>query len=83
MSDGVKMVFKALLGTIAFIVLSSLCIELFNINITGMQIRQMTKMAAKQAAMLFTQENYKIENGRGALASANILTNGCNWLVLP
>lgn len=78
MSDGVKMVFKALLGTIAFIVLSSLCIELFNINITGMQIRQMTKMAAKQAAMLFTQENYKIENGGGALASADVLTNDGN-----
>ena len=63
----VKTIFKALIGTIAIIVISSCLIELFNISVTGMQIRQMTKMAARQACVLFTQETYKTGGGKGAV----------------
>lgn len=76
MSSEVKMVFKALLGTIAFMVITSLCIELFNLNVTGLQIRQMTKMSARQAAELFTQETYKTDGaavGQGATSSPDLL----------
>ena len=63
----VKSIFKTLIGTVVIIVFSSFLIELFNISITGMQIRQMTKMAAKQACVLFTQETYKTGGGKGAV----------------
>lgn len=68
----VKTIFKALLGTIVVIVVSSFLIELFNISVTGMQIRQMTKMAARQACVLFTQETYKTGDGKGAVNLPNI-----------
>ena len=72
MSDSVKMVFKSLLGTILFMVMTSVFIELFNINITGLQVRHMAKMAARQAAELFTQESYKIDNGAGTIKADDI-----------
>lgn len=72
MSDSVKMVFKSLFGTILFMVMTSVCIELFNVNITGLQVRHMTKMAARQAAELFTQETYKIDNGGGTVLAKDI-----------
>ena len=72
MSDSVKMVFKSLLGTILFMVMTSVFIELFNINITGLQVRHMAKMAARQAAELFTQESYKIDNGAGTIKASDI-----------
>ena len=59
MSDEVKGIFKVLLGTIAVIVFISVFTELFNISITGMQLRQMGRMAARQSIDLFTQETYK------------------------
>ena len=72
MSDSVKMVFKSLLGTRLFMVMTSVFIELFNINITGLQVRHMAKMAARQAAELFTQESYKIDNGAGTIKADDI-----------
>lgn len=65
----VKTIFKVLLGTVMLIVISSVMVELFNISITGMQIRQMTRMSARQACILFTQETYKTDAKNG---SANV-----------
>lgn len=71
----VKTIFKTLIGTIMLLVMSSVIIELFNVNITGMQIRQMTNMSAKQACTLFTQETYKTNGSEGATKMANVLAN--------
>ena len=57
----VKTIFKTLIGTIAAIVIISMCIELFNVNVSGLQIKTVCNMAAKQSAELFTQETYKGE----------------------
>lgn len=58
----VKGIFKTLIGTIFLMVSISVIIELFNVSITGMQVKQMVKMSAKQACVLFTQETYKTDN---------------------
>lgn len=55
----VKGIFKTLIGTIVIMIVTTLIIEIFNINTTGMQIRQLTKMAARQSCVLFSQETYK------------------------
>ena len=55
----VKTIFKTIIGTIVTIIMISLCMELFNVNVSGMQIKTVTSMAAKQSAELFTQETYK------------------------
>lgn len=55
----VKTIFKTIIGTIVVIVMISLCMELFNVNVTGMQIKTVASMAAKQSAELFSQESYK------------------------
>lgn len=55
----VKMIFKVLIGTMVAIVMYSCCVELFNVNISGMQVKQACNMAAKQSTELFTQETYK------------------------
>lgn len=57
----VKTIFKTLIGTIAAIVIISMCVELFNVNVSGLQIKTVCNMAAKQSAELFTQETYKGE----------------------
>lgn len=57
----VKTIFKTLIGTIVCIVIISVCIELFNVNVSGLQIKTVCNMAAKQSAELFTQETYKGE----------------------
>lgn len=57
----VKTIFKTLIGTVAAIVIISMCIELFNVNVSGLQIKTVCNMAAKQSAELFTQETYKGE----------------------
>lgn len=69
----VKTIFKTLIGTIVLMVVTSMIIELFNVNITGVQIRQMTKMAANQACILFTQETYKTDGTQGSVNMANII----------
>lgn len=57
----VKTIFKTLIGTIVSIVIISMCIEMFNVNVSGLQIKTVCNMAAKQSAELFTQETYKGE----------------------
>lgn len=71
----VKTIFKTLLGTIFLMVTISVLIELFNVNISGMQIRQMTKMAAKQSCELFTQETYKINTSSSGAKSVSDVKN--------
>lgn len=55
----VKTIFKVLIGTIVCIVVSSLLIEVFNVSVSSMHIKQTCKIAAQQSADLFTQETYK------------------------
>lgn len=55
----VKTIFKTLIGTVVVIVMISLCIELFNVNVSGLQIKTVSSIATKQAAELFTQETYR------------------------
>lgn len=55
----VKTIFKTLIGTVVIIVCSALVIELLNISTTSFQLIQMTKLACKQSAVLFSQETYK------------------------
>lgn len=68
----VKTIFKALIGTILVIVISSVIIEFFNVSVTSMQLKQASKMAAKQACVLFTQETYKENNSGGAVNMSDI-----------
>lgn len=56
---GVKTIFKTLIGTIVILFVFSAAVELFNVSTTALQINQLSKMAARQAATLFTQETYK------------------------
>lgn len=55
----VKGIFKTLIGTILVMVFSSIIIEVFNVNTTGLQVNQIAKLAGKQSADLFSQESYK------------------------
>lgn len=55
----VKTIFKTLIGTIVVIVISSMIIELFNINVTSAMLNQETRLAVKQSCVLFTQETYR------------------------
>lgn len=83
---GVKTVFRVLIGTIVAIVMTSVIVEFFNVNINSGQLAQNMKMAARQSCILFTQETYKqddINNGNGATnlsdiydASGNLYTTG-------
>lgn len=68
----VKTIFKALIGTLVVMVVTSLIIEMFNLSITSLQINQTTKMAGKQACVLFSQETYKqFVNGEEVGGSVN------------
>jgi len=62
MSMSVKTIFKVLIGTAVVLVVSCMVVELFNISVTGMQLKQTCVMAANQAAELYTQETYKQKN---------------------
>lgn len=55
----VKTIFKTLIGTVVIIIMISLCIELFNVNVSGLQIKTVCNIATKQSAELFTQETYR------------------------
>lgn len=57
----VKTIFKTIIGTIVVIIMISLCIELFNVNVSGLQIKTACNISTKQSAELFTQETYKGE----------------------
>lgn len=55
----VKFIFKALIGTIFVILISCILIELFNSFTTSYQLKAMSKVAARQACVLYAQETYK------------------------
>ena len=62
MSDGVKIIFKTLIGTAIAIVVISLFAEMLNVSLYGVQLKQITKMALSQSMTLFAQESYKNRN---------------------
>lgn len=68
----VKTIFKALLGTVIIIVVSSVIIELFNVMIYSTRIASLSKIAANQSAELFSQESYKHESGSRTSNLSNI-----------
>lgn len=61
----VKTIFKTLFTTMVVMVLSMLLLELFNVSIVSYQLRQISRMAARQACILFTSETYKGNDGVG------------------
>lgn len=61
----VKTIFKTLIGTIVLMVVGSLVIEMINLTVVSLQLTNMSKLACKQAAVLFSQETYK-ERTEGA-----------------
>ena len=72
----VKGIFKTLIGTIMFIVLSFIIIEIFNVSITSMQLNHITKISAKQACILLSQETYKQkDDGTGGSSAVHPITD--------
>lgn len=55
----VKGIFKVLLGTIIIMVVGSLVLEMINITTTSLQLTQISRIACRQSAVLFSQETYK------------------------
>lgn len=81
----VKGIFKTLIGTILVMVFSSIIIEVFNINTTGLQVNQISKLAGKQSADLFAQESYKDlkynDNTKSNLQLENVVdSSGQNYV---
>ena len=68
MDKNVRFIFKVLLGTAAIVVIGALFIEFLNISLMSLQLQQMTKTAARQACVLFSQETYKERDNSGASA---------------
>lgn len=68
----VKTIFKTLIGTVVLIVLSSLLWELFNLQISSIQLSSMMQMSATKSAELFAQETYKTNGKKGAANLSNI-----------
>ena len=68
----VKTIFKTLIGTIFIIVMMSVIIEFFNINIYGMMIPQYMQLAADQSCTLFTQETFRTGVNGGAISENEI-----------
>ena len=55
----VKTIFKTLIGTIVIMVAGSLVVEMMNLTVVSLQSTNISKLACKQAAILFSQETYK------------------------
>jgi hypothetical protein len=66
----VKTIFKVLITSIFLMVAIPLAIEIVNILTVGMQVKQMTKVAANQALALYSQETYRISGGASATGTA-------------
>lgn len=77
----VKTIFKTLIGTIAIIIISSVIVEFFNVSTVSMQLGQVSKMAAKQSCVLFTQETYKENNNGGAVRMPDIVAADNSYYV--
>lgn len=71
----VKSIFITLIGTITAIIAGCLCIELFNVNVASMEIRQNARIAAKQACELFTQETWKQYKGNDGAINIESFSN--------
>lgn len=72
MSSSVKTVFKIIISTIFLMVAIPLVVETYNMNISGMQLKRLTKMAAYNACVLVNQETYYLKGGSGAAAVSSI-----------
>ena len=72
MSKFVSSIFKTLIGTVVVIVLSSLLVELYNIQVTTLNLRTLSKIAAQQSCDLFAQETYKTRSTGGTVDMSNI-----------
>ena len=59
----VKGIFKTLIGTMVIIVMTSVIIEMFNLNTSSYMVNQYVRLAAEQTCSLFTQETYKSPDG--------------------
>lgn len=68
----VQTIFKVLIGTMALIVISSLLIEIFNLQIVSLRLASLAKLAASQSAELFAQESYKDEGGKRSTKLYNL-----------
>lgn len=62
MSREVKSIFCWLIGTIVVILVASLFTELINVNVYGIQLQQITRMACDKSLELFSQETYKLRD---------------------
>lgn len=67
----VKGIFKTLIGTVVLMVVVSLVIEIINLTTVSLQLTQMSKIACKQSAVLFSQETYK-ERDDGAVTGGTV-----------
>lgn len=56
-----KSIFKIIIGTIVAMVISVLIIEYINVELSAMQLTQLTDMSIRQACEFFSQETYKQE----------------------
>ena len=69
----VQTIFKTLIGTAFLIVFSALMIEIFNLNISMHQMRNLTQLSLNKSCDLFAQETYKTDSsshrGAGDLAT--------------
>lgn len=61
----VKGIFRTLVGTIVLLAVISLVIEMINLQISSIQLTQMSKIACRQSAVLLSQETYKERAGAG------------------
>ena len=65
MSDGVKTIFKVIMGSMVFMVLSVCIIELFNITITAPMLKSVSYTTLSRSCDFFAQESYKDGSGNG------------------
>ena len=70
----VKTIFKVLIGRIVIMALSSIIIEIINISVISLQLTQISKLACRQSAVLFSQETYK-ERADGAVTGGSTSMN--------
>ena len=77
----VKTIFKVLIGTMAFMVISSLLIEIFNLQIVSLRLASLSRLAASQSAELFAQESYKDEGNKRSANLPNLLDADGNIFV--
>ena len=75
MSKEVRNIFLTLVGTVVFIVLSSIMIEIGNISLSSIQLKQNIRLSCDKALDLFAQESYKVRNEYSGANSGTIGTD--------